>query len=229
MLPERPPVPAPPVPAPSSSPVPLLVPSGSPEPLLAPSGSPVPPLVPSSSPLPPLAPSGSPSSPLALSSLALPERLRESALPERSRELALTERPTEPAPPEWPLEGNLPKKCFWGGHIPLVCVAGPRTKATELPDLPWPPEKNRPWPPVAPDPPCPPVLILSRRGHRSPRPALEASPVSLPCFSLQGTHPPSPVFLLRRGTRHPGGGGNVTNLSVLHPSQSQRTPAPDFT
>ncbi len=33
---------------------------------------------------------------------------------------------------------------------------------------------------------------------RVPRPTLEASPVSLPCTSLQGAHPPSPVLLLRR-------------------------------
>ncbi len=51
---------------------------------------------------------------------------------------------------------------------------------------------------------------------RVPRPALEASPESLPITSLQGAHPPSPVLLLRRGTRLPGGGGNVTSLSVLH-------------
>ncbi len=35
------------------------------------------------------------------------------------------------------------------------------------------------------------------------------------------------MLLLRRRTRLPGGGGNVTDLSVLH--HSQRTPAPDFT
>ncbi len=27
--------------------------------------------------------------------------------------------------------------------------------------------------------------------------------------SLQEAHPPSPVDMLRRGTHHPGGGGNV--------------------
>ncbi len=109
---------------PSSSPLPPLVPSSSPMSQLVPSSSPLPPLAPSSSPMPPLVPSSSPSPPLAPSSLVLPER------------------PTEPAPPEWPLEGNLPKKKIWGGHIPLVYVAGPRTKATELPDLPWSPGKK---------------------------------------------------------------------------------------
>ncbi len=87
---------------------------------------------------------------------APPERPLVPAPSERPLVPAPPERPTEPAPPEWPLEGNLPKKIFLGGHIPLVCVAGPRTKATELPDLPWPPEKNRPWPPEPPVPPWPP-------------------------------------------------------------------------
>ncbi len=116
----------------------------------------------------------------------------------------------------------------------------------EAPDPPWPPESPKPpWPPESPIPPWSPEpqtqpggrpsprirlglpSLLSRRGHQSPRPNLEAFPVSLPCISLQGAHPPSPVLLLRRGTRLPGGGGNVTDLSVLH--HSQRTPAPDFT
>ncbi len=62
-----------------------------------------------------------------------------------------------------------------------------------------------------------------------PRPALEASPESLPISSLQGAHPPSPVLLLRGRTRLPGGGGTVTDLPVLLPFQSQRTPSPGFT
>ncbi len=35
-------------------------------------------------------------------------------------------------------------------------MAGPRAKATELPDPPWPSEKIGPWPPESPDPPWPP-------------------------------------------------------------------------
>ncbi len=178
----------------------------------APSSSPSSPLVPSSSPSSPLAPSSSPSSPLA---------------PSASENLCF---------PSAPRQAIHPQFFFWGGYITLVCVAGSRTKATELPDRPWPPGKNRswppeapdppwppkkpdpPWPPKAPDPPWPPRNPI-RHGHRSPRPALEASPVSLPCISLQGAHPPSPVFLSWRGTRHPGGGGNVTYSSVCPPSQ----------
>ncbi len=87
---------------------------------------------------------------------APPKRPLLPASPERPLVPAPPERPTEPAPPEWPLEGNLPKTIGGGGHITLVCMAGPRTKATELPDLPWPPGKNRPWPPEAPDLPWPP-------------------------------------------------------------------------
>ncbi len=44
-----------------------------------------------------------------------------------------------------------------------------------------------------------------------------------------GRPPPSPVLLLRRGSRLPGGGGNVTDLPVLLSSQSQRTPSPGLT
>ncbi len=164
---------------PSSSPEPLLVPSSSPEPLLVPSSSPEPLLVPSSSPELPPEPAPRQRTPepaprqrtpepaprqrtpepaprQRTPEPAPPERPLVPAPPERPLVPAPPERPTEPAPPEWPLEGNLPKKIFWGGHIPLVCVAGPRTKATELPDLPWPPKRNRPWSPEPPDPPWPP-------------------------------------------------------------------------
>ncbi len=61
-----------------SAPEPLLVPSGSPEPLLAPFGSPSSPLVLPSSP-----------SPLVPSSLALPERPRDSAPPEHPLEVVV--------------------------------------------------------------------------------------------------------------------------------------------
>ncbi len=44
---------------------------------------------------------------------------------------------------------------------------------------------------------------------------LEASSVSLSCTSLQGARPPSPMVLLRRGTRLPGGGWTVTCLFLL--------------
>ncbi len=103
-------------------------------PLLVPSSSPVPPLVPSSSPAPPLVPSSSPASPLVPS--------------------ALPEHPQEPALPERPLTYDFPNNFFLGGHIAMAGVAGPRAKATESPNPPWPPESpDPPWLPEIPDPP----------------------------------------------------------------------------
>ncbi len=43
--------------------------------------------------------------------------------------------------------GASPWKFFGGGLISSAWVAGPRAKATETPDPPWPHKKNRPWPP----------------------------------------------------------------------------------
>ncbi len=194
-LPERPPVPVP-----SGSPEPLPVPSGSPEPLPVPSGSPEPLLVPSGSPEPLPFPSGSPE-PLATTppkSLhvmkSLPKKILGGGYPPWRP-------PKLPAPP-WPPESPDPP---W---------------PPELPDPPWPPElPDPPWPPELPDPPWPPELPAPPWPPELPAPPwlLEWAPpwrppvlscVRVP-WGLQSAHPPSPLDVIRRGTRLLRGGGNV--------------------
>ncbi len=195
-LPERPPVPVPsgspePLPVPSGSPEPLPVPSGSPEPLLVPSSSPEPLLVPSSSPEPLPFPSGSPE-PLA----------------------------TTP-PKSLHVMKSLPKKILGGGYPPW--------RPPKLPAPPWPPESPDPpgppklpappWPPELPDPSWPPELPAPPWPPELPAPPwlLEWAPpwrppvlscVRVP-WGLQSAHPPSPLDVIRRGTRLLRGGGNV--------------------
>ncbi len=223
-LPERPPVPVPsgspePLPVPSGSPEPLPVPSGSPEPLPVPSGSPEPLLVPSRSPEPLLVPSGSPE-PLPFPS-GSPEPLA-----------------TTP-PKSLHVMKSLPKKILGGGYPPwrppkLPAPPWPPESpdppgppklpdppwSPELPDPPWPPElPDPPWPPELPDPPWPPELPAPPWPPELPAPPwlLEWAPpwrppvlscVRVP-WGLQSAHPPSPLDVIRRGTRLLRGGGNV--------------------
>ncbi len=71
------------------------------------------------------------------------------------------------------------------------------------------PEDNLPWPPEPPAPPWPPICLFCSGG---PRPVFLSMSV---LRGLQSTHPPSPVELLRRGSRLPGGGSNVSPLSCV--------------
>ncbi len=78
---------------------------------------------------------------------------------------------------------------FWGGTKVPAVVAGPRDEATAKDHLPWPSE--------LPAPPWPPFYLFRSGGP------------------LQSAHPPSPVELLRRGTRLLGGGSYVSPLSCV--------------
>ncbi len=99
---------------------------------------------------------------------------------------------------------NFPREIFWGGgkRVPAV-GAGLRGRGHSHKDhLLWPPELPAlTWPPELPAPPWPPEL-----------PAPVVLSVSV-LRGLQSAHPPSPVELLRRGTRLPGGGSYVRVLS----------------
>ncbi len=95
-----------------------------------------------------------------------------------------------------------------------------------------------PWPAMALQAPCSAMAVqapCSAMAAGVPRPTmvprvscstLEASPVSLSYTGIQGDHPPSPVVLLRRGTRLPGGGGTVTERSCSTSTQTQRSLSP---
>ncbi len=225
-----------PLPVPSGSPEPLPVPSGSPEPLPVPSGSPEPLLVPSSSPEPLPFPSGSPE-PLATTppkSLhvmkSLPKKMLGGGYPPwRPPKLPAPpwppESPDPPGPPKlpappWPPESPDPP---WSPELPDP------PWSPELPDPPWPPESpDPPWPPELPDPPWPPELPDPPWQPELPAPPwppelpappwlLEWAPpwrppvlscVRVP-WGLQSAHPPSPLDVIRRGTRLLRGGGNV--------------------
>ncbi len=177
-LPERPPVPAP-----SSSPEPLLVMSSSPEPLLAPSSSPEPLPAPSSSPEPLPVPSISPELlPVPSSSpepLPVPSSSPEPLpVPSSSPEhLPAPSSSPEPLPvpsgsPERPPGmRKIPKKIFGGDYPPWPPMLPAPPWPPESPDPPWTPKiPDPPWPPVSPDPPWIPMLAAPSLPPDSPDP-----------------------------------------------------------
>ncbi len=121
---------------------------------------------------------------------------------------------------------NFPREILGGCRRFPAGVAGPRDEATAM-------KGHLPWPPELPAPPWPPELLApamafgapsSAMASRAPSSAMASFvcstlevPVlcSCPCLSWGASRaptPPSPVELLRRGTRLPGGGSYVRVL-----------------
>ncbi len=93
---------------------------------------------------------------------------------------------------------NFPREIFCGCRRVPAGVAWPRDEATAMND-------HLPWPPELPAPPWPPLSVLL---WRSP----SCVPVRVCPEGPPERPPPSPVELLRRGTRLPGGGSYVRVL-----------------
>ncbi len=93
---------------------------------------------------------------------------------------------------------NFPREIFLGGRRVPAGVVWPRDEATAMKD-------HLPWPPELPAPPWPPLSVpLWRSPSCVPVRVCPEGPAERPTTS--------PVELLRRGTRLPGGGSYVRVL-----------------